>query len=139
MAKKSQMLKGAAVSEAINEGTLAPTPDVLIEEQPVIDEAPIEEEPIFLEPEERDVPVYVFAPKHSKSFKKLAAKQFSDGTVSKKGCILLPDGQTIAAGATIKTLMKPDLKRLFIQGALLAGKAPRKENGARKARQNAIR
>lgn len=125
MAKKSKMFKGAAVSEAIYEEQ-APTPEP-------IEEALIEEEPIFLEPEEVDVPVYVFAPKHSKSFRKLAAKQFSDGTVSKKGCILLPDGQIIAAGATIKTLMKPELKRMFIMGTLLAGKAPRKEKGARKA------
>jgi hypothetical protein len=124
MAKKSKMFKGAAVSEAIYEEQ-APMPDVPIDE----------EEPIFLEPEEVDIPVYVFAPKHSKSFKTLAAKQFSEGIVTKKGCILLPDGQIIAAGATIKTLMKPELKRLFISGALLAGKAPRKEKGARKARQ----
>lgn len=125
MAKKSKMFKGAAVSEAIYEEQ-APMPDVPIDEI-------IEEEPIFLEPEEIDIPVYVFAPKHSKSFKKLAAKQFLDGIVTKKGCILLPDGQTIAAGATIKTLMKPELKKMFIQGSLLAGKAPRKEKGARKA------
>lgn len=126
MAKKSKMFKGAAVSEAISEETQAPMPNVV--------EELIEEEPIFLEPEEVDVPVYVFAPKHSKSFRKLAAKQFSEGTVSKKGCILLPDGQIIAAGATIKTLMKPELKRMFIMGTLLAGKAPRKEGkGARKA------
>lgn len=130
MAKKSKMFKGAAVSEAINEEQ-APMPDVPIDE--ILEET--EEEPIFLEPEEVDIPVYVFAPKHSKSFKKLAAKQFSEGITTKKGCILLPDGQIIEAGATIKTLMKPDLKKMFIMGVLLAGKAPRKEKGARKARQ----
>lgn len=123
MAKKSKMFKGAAVSEAIHNEELAP----------IIEPVPPIEEDIFLEPEERDVPVYVFAPKHSKSFRKLAAKQFLAGVVEKKGCILLPDGQTIAGGATLKTLMKPELKRMFINGTLLAGKAPRKEKGARKA------
>ena len=122
MAKKSKMFKGAAVSEANDE-----TQALMVEPEPP-------EEEIFLEPEEVDIPVYVFAPKHSKSFRKLAAKQFSEGVVSKKGCILLPDGQIIAAGATLKTLMKPELKRMFIDGTLLAGKAPRKEGkGARKA------
>ena len=124
MAKKSKMYKGAAVSEANDEQ--APVPDVPIDEI-------INEEPIFLEPEEVDIPIYVFAPKHSKSFRKLAAKQFSEGITAKKGRILLPDGQIIEGGATIKTLMKPELKRMFIMGTLLAGKAPRKEKGVRKA------
>ena len=120
MAKKSKMFRGAAVSEAIHE-----------EKAPVVE--PIEEEPIFLEPEEIGILIYIFAPKHCKSFRKLAEKQFQAGIVSKKGAVKLPDGQEISAGATIKTKMLPGLKRMLYDGVFLAGKAPRKEGkGARK-------
>ncbi len=120
MKKISKKSKGAAVLEPKTEA-------------PVENVTEIPEEEIFLEPEERDIPIYVFAPKHSKSFRKLAAKQFSEGKVSAKGAVLLPDGQVIHAGATVKTLMKPGLKRMLIDGVFLAGKAPRKEGkGARK-------
>lgn len=79
-----------------------------------------------LEPEEIGIMIYCYAPKHCKSFRKLAAKQFLEGKVKEKGTILLPDGQTIKAGATIKTAMKPDLKRMLIDGVFLAGKVSRK-------------
>lgn len=120
MKKISKKSKGAAVLEPI-------------EEAPIENVTEIPDEEIFLEPEERDIPIYIFAPKHSKSFRKLAAKQFSERKVTQRGTVLLPDGKTIRAGATIKTLMKPGLKRMLMDGVFLAGKAPRKEKGTRKA------
>ena len=117
MKKNSKKSKGAEVLEAN-------------------DMAPIEtvsEEEIHLEPEEIGIPIYIFAPKHCKSFRKLAEKQFRAGIVSKKGAVKLPDRQEISAGATIKTKMLPGLKRMLIDGVFLAGKAPRKEKGTRKA------
>jgi hypothetical protein len=78
-----------------------------------------------LEPEEIGIKVFVFLPKHSKSARKLAAKQFSEGK-SEKGTIRLPDGQSIAFGATIKTEMRPELKVMLRDGVFLAGKAPRR-------------
>ena len=118
MAKKSKMFKGATVSEA-NE-TMAPITETT--------------EEIKLEPEEIGVMVYIYAPKHCKSFRKLAAKHLAEGKVSEGAALLLPDGQVIRAGATVKTAMRPELKRMLVDGVFLAGKAPRKEGkGARKA------
>ena len=119
MKKNSKKSKGAEVLEA----NLAPIETV----------SEIPEEEIMLEPEEIGILIYIFAPKHCKSFRKLAAKQFLAGQVSKKGTVKLPDGQEISAGATIKTKMLPGLKRMLIDGVFLAGKAPRKEKGTRKA------
>jgi hypothetical protein len=93
-----------------------------ISEAPMITEEPIE----TLEPEEIGIKVFVFLPKHSKSARKLAAKQFSAG-ISEKGTIKLPDGQSIKFGATCKTEMLPALKVMLRDGVFLAGKAPRKE------------
>ena len=104
----------------------APMPDVPIEEI-------IEEDPIFLEPEEVDIPIYIYAPKHCMAFKALSRKQYASGIVKQKAAILLPDGKVIQAGETVKTLMKPELKKMLHDGVFLAGKAPRKEKGARKA------
>lgn len=113
MRKYSKKSKGAEVLEPISE-------------------APTEEE-IYLEPEERGIPIYIFAPKHCKSFRKLAAKQFQDKMVDGPGQVKLSDGQVIKSGATIKTEMTPALKRMLYDGVFLAGKAPRKEGaGARK-------
>lgn len=80
-----------------------------------------------LEPEEVGIKVFIFMPKHSKSARKLAAKQFSDGISTEKGTIKLPDGQSIKFGATCKTEMTPALKIMLRDGVFLAGKAPRKE------------
>lgn len=79
-----------------------------------------------LEPEEVGIKVYVFLPKHSKSARKLAAKQFESGIVTEKGTVKLPDGQLIKFGATCKTEMRPELKVMLRDGVFLAGKAPRK-------------
>jgi hypothetical protein len=79
-----------------------------------------------LEPEEVGIQIYVFAPKHSKSFKRLAARQFQEGKVTTAGTVLLPDGQTIRSGATAKTEMRPELKVMLRDGVFLAGKAPRR-------------
>lgn len=79
-----------------------------------------------LEPEEVGIKIYIFAPKHSKSFRKLAAKQFEGGLVGTKGSIKLSDGQIISAGATIKTEMTPALKVMLRDGVFLAGKVPRR-------------
>jgi hypothetical protein len=78
-----------------------------------------------LEPEEVGMKIYVFLPKHSKSARKLAAKQFSEGLVE-KGAILLPDKQVIKFGGTCKTEMVPALKVMLRDGVFLAGKAPRR-------------
>ncbi|MCK9570639.1 hypothetical protein M0R72_16950 [Candidatus Pacearchaeota archaeon] len=103
-----------------------------IAEAPIITDEPIENiEP--LEPEEVGIKIYVFLPKHSKSARKLAAKQLESGITSEKGTIKLPDGQLIKFGATCKTEMTPALKIMLRDGVFLAGKAPRKEGkGARK-------
>ena len=120
MKKNSKKSKGPEVLEAT-------------EQAPIETVTEIPEEEIHLEPEEVGIPIYIFAPKHCKSFRKLAAKQFLAGQVSKKGTVKLPDGQEISAGATIKTKMLPGLKRMLYDGVFLAGKAPRKEGrGARK-------
>jgi hypothetical protein len=134
MNKISKKSKGAAVLEPNEEAPIENVSDPIAYENPENSfDHPCPEEEIFLEPEERDIPIYIFAPKHSKSFRKLATKQFSEGKVKNKGSVLLPDGQIIRAGATIKTLMKPGLRRMLIDGVFLAGKAPRKEGkGARK-------
>lgn len=93
-----------------------------------IPEAPIiSEEPIApLEPEEVGIKIFIFLPKHSKSARKLAAKQLADGNVVKKGTILLPDGQIIKFGETIKTEISVALKTMLRDGVFLAGKAPRR-------------
>ena len=118
--KHSKKSKGAEVLEAT-------------EQAPIETVTEIPEEEIRLEPEEKDIPIYIYAPKHCKSFRKLAAKHLAEGKVSVGAAILLPDGQVIRAGATVKTAMKPELKRMLIDGVFLAGKAPRKEGaGARK-------
>ena len=96
-----------------------------IAEAPIITDEPIENI-APLEPEEVGIKIYVFLPKHSKSARKLAAKQFSEG-IAEKGCIKLPDGQLIKFGATVKTEMLPALKIMLRDGVFLAGKAPRKE------------
>lgn len=80
-----------------------------------------------LEPEEIGINIFVFLPKHSKSARKLAAKQLASGITSEKGTIKLPDGQSIKFGATCKTEMLPELKIMLRDGVFLAGKAPRKE------------
>ena len=118
--KYSKKSKGAEVLEAT-------------EQAPIETVTEIPKEEIHLEPEEVGIPIYIFAPKHCKSFRKLAEKQFRAGIVSRKGAVKLPDGQEISAGATIKTKMLPGLKRMLIDGVFLAGKAPRKEKGTRKA------
>lgn len=107
MRKYSKKSKGAAVLEPESEA-------------PIIECDP-------LEPEEVGIRVYIFAPKHSKSFRKLAEKQFLSGVVKKNGAIKLSDGQTISAGSTCKTEMTPALKIMLRDGVFLAGKAPRKE------------
>jgi hypothetical protein len=89
-----------------------------------ITEAPMIAEP--LEPEEVGIQVYIYTPKHSKSARKLAEMQFREGKVSEAGAILLPDGKTIKFGATCKTEMCPELKKMLIDGVFLAGKCPRR-------------
>lgn len=93
-----------------------------------IPEAPmIAEEPVApLEPEEVGIKIFIFMPRHSKSARKLAAKQFSSGEVTEKGTIRLPDGQCIKFGATIKTEISTTLKIMLRDGVFLAGKAPRR-------------
>lgn len=110
MIKHSKKSKGAAVLE----------PEI---EAPKITEKPIEP----LEPEEVGIKIYVFMPKHSKSARKLAAKQLASGIVTEKGTIKLPDGQLIKFGATCKTEMRPELKVMLRDGVFLAGKCPRRE------------
>lgn len=79
-----------------------------------------------LEPEEVGIQVYVHLPKHSKSARKLMASQFKAGLTKEAGVILLPDGQLIKVGATVKTEMRPELKVMLRDGVFLAGKAPRR-------------
>jgi hypothetical protein len=117
MIKHSKKSKGAAILE----------PDI---QAPIVDTEVTEHtaeaiRPEKLEPEEVGIKVFVFLPKHSKSARKLAAKQFSDG-ISEKGTIKLPDGQSIAFGSTCKTEMMLALKVMLRDGVFLAGKAPRK-------------
>jgi hypothetical protein len=117
MRKNSKKSKGAAILE--------PEP-----EAPETESMPIKNliecyVPEPLAPEEIGIKIYVFLPKHSKSARKLAAKQFADG-ISEKGMIKLPDGQSIKFGETIKTEMLPALKVMLRDGVFLAGKAPRK-------------
>jgi hypothetical protein len=102
-----------------------------IKEAPGNDFSPVdplldEEEIMPLEPEEVGIKVYVTMLKHSKSARKLAAIHYKERKVTKAGTILLPDGQTISVGATVKTEMLPALKAMLRDGVLLAGKAPRR-------------
>jgi len=116
MHKSSKKIKGP-VTEDIPE---APT-----EQTEIMQEVePAKVEP--LEPEEVGIKIYVFMPKHSKSTRKLAAMQFKEGKVKEAGTILLPDGQTIQAGATVKTEMRPELNAMLRDGVFLAGKCPRR-------------
>lgn len=109
--RKSSKRQRGPVTEDMSEGPM---------NEPIIENiAP-------LEPEEIGIKIYIFLPKHSKSARKLAAKQFSEGK-SEKGTIRLPDGQSIAFGSTVKTEMLPALKIMLRDGVFLAGKAPRKE------------
>jgi hypothetical protein len=112
MIKNSKKFKGAAILEPEIE---APT---------IVDDIIENIEP--LEPEEIGIKIYIFLPKHSKSARKLAAKQFSDGIATEKGTIKLPDGQSIKFGATVKTEMVPALKVMLRDGVFLAGKCPRR-------------
>lgn len=114
MIKHSKKSKGAAILEPKTE---AP-------EYPIFDQGNIVAEP--LEPEEVGIKVFIFAPKHSKSFRKLAAQQFQAGLVDASGSVKVADGQVIRAGATIKTEMTPALKVMLRDGVFLAGKAPRR-------------
>ncbi|MFA7164597.1 MAG: hypothetical protein WC124_01955 [Desulfoplanes sp.] len=115
MRKNSKKSKGAAILEP---DIQAPT-----EEYPFSDQGNIVDEP--LEPEEVGIKIFIFMPKHSKSARKLAAKQFSEG-ISEKGTIRLADGQSIKFGGTIKTEMTPALKVMLRDGVFLAGKVPRR-------------
>jgi len=116
MMKHSKKSKGAAILEPDIQA-----PNVFDNVDKMISEITEEK----LEPEEVGIKIYVFLPKHSKSARKLAAKQFSEG-ISEKGTIKLPDGQTIKFGGTCKTEMRPELKAMLRDGVFLAGKAPRK-------------
>jgi hypothetical protein len=116
--KHSKKSKGAAILEPEIEAPI--TEDETIENQ--VPNAIILDK---LEPEEVGIPIYVFLPKHSKSARKLAAKQFSEGLVE-KGAILLPDKQVIKFGGTCKTEMLPAIKAMLRDGVFLAGKAPRR-------------
>jgi hypothetical protein len=89
-------------------------------------ETPIPAKIEALEPEEVGIQIYVYMPKHSKSARKLMASQFKAGLTKEAGVILLPDGQLIKIGATIKTEMRPELKVMLRDGVFLAGKAPRR-------------
>jgi len=131
MKKSSKRTKGP-VTEDIPE---APEEEIseyqIFDQGEIVPEAPIKnliecKVPEPLEPEEVGIQIYVFAPKHSKSFRKLAAVQFQAGKVDKAGTVLLPDGQTIRAGVTVKTEMLPELKVMLRDGVFLAGKAPRR-------------
>jgi hypothetical protein len=121
--RKSSKIKGPVtedIPEALQEQSIEYRDPNLEVETPI--PAKIE----TLEPEEIGISVYIFLPKHSKSARKLMAAQFKAGLTKEAGVILLPDGQIIKVGATIKTEMLPALKVMLRDGVFLAGKAPRR-------------
>ena len=73
--------------------------------------------------------LYVCASKFSKPFMTRAAQDFQAGKVQAAMQIILPDGQTIAAGPTYETSESPDLIKMIKTGIISAsifGKLQRK-------------
>jgi hypothetical protein len=126
MHKSSKKIKGPVtedIPEALHEKPIEYLPENVAS---AILELPSDNPIEPLEPEEVGIQVYVYMPKHSKSARKLIAAQFKAGLTKEAGVILLPDGQLIKIGATVKTEMLPELKVMLRDGVFLAGKAPRR-------------
>lgn len=76
-----------------------------------------------IKPHEVDMPIFAHMPSRSKMARKQAASDFAAGKVQNPACMLLPDGQVICAGGTVKTVMSDEIKAMARAGKLLIGKA----------------
>lgn len=72
---------------------------------------------------EVNMPIFAHMPNRSKMARKQADEDFRMGKVQNPAMMLLPDGQIICAGGTVKTVMSTGIKAMARSGKLVIGKA----------------
>ena len=81
---------------------------------------------LSLAPEEVGMSLFVMGPKHSKTFRKRARADYTAKRVKNKGEVLLPNGQPISQGVTLRVPISMELKGMLLDGIIIAGKAPKR-------------
>ena len=76
-----------------------------------------------LKPKEIGMPIFAHMPSRSKMARKQANDDFRMGKVQNPAMMLLPDGQIICAGGTVKTVISDGIKAMARSGKLIVGKA----------------